>query len=101
MKDKIIGIIIQSLNSLNEEWNNPSLEHIDVNTRIYGSGGNVDSLGLVTLITDLEERLTSDFLRDIVLADEKAMSQQNSPFRSVESLSNYIEHLIQSETRNV
>ena len=101
MKEKIIGIIIQSLENLNEEWNNPDLEHIDVGTRIYGSGGNVDSLGLVTLITDLEERLESEFLREIVLADEKAMSQQNSPFRSVESLSNYIEHLIQSETRNV
>jgi len=47
------------------------------------------------LITDLEERISDEFDKDITLADEKAMSQRNSPFRSVESLTNYISKLLE------
>ncbi|MBD3843955.1 MAG: hypothetical protein IE909_19185, partial [Campylobacterales bacterium] len=46
-------------------------------------------------ITDLEERISDEFEKDIVLADEKAMSQKASPFRNVETLTNYIQKLLE------
>ena len=36
-----------------------------------------------------------EFEKDIVLADEKAMSIRTSPFRNVESLTSYIESLLE------
>lgn len=101
MGKKIIELISQSLRTLNEEWQNPKLESVGEKTTIYGSEGSIDSLGLVMLIADLEDRLLAEYGKEIVLADEKAMSQRNSPFRTVESLGLYIEQLVGEDARIV
>jgi acyl carrier protein len=59
-------------------------------TRLIGSGAVLDSMGLVTLILEVEQRLEADHGLTVVLADERAMSQKNSPFRSVQSLTDYV-----------
>lgn len=96
MKDTIEKIIISTLIELNEELDNKELENPTKSTRLYGARGTLDSLALVALITDLEESISEQFDVSIVLADEKAMSQKTSPFRSVESLSSYIEKLLET-----
>ncbi len=95
MQQKIEKIIIEALVELNEELENEQLNNPTSDTRIYGSNAALDSLALVSLITDLEERISDEFDQDIILADEKAMSQRTSPFRNVESLTNYIANLIE------
>ena len=55
----------------------------------------MDSLALVSFIADLEDKISDEFEKDIILADEKAMSQRTSPFRSVETLTNYIQKLLE------
>jgi ssRNA-specific RNase YbeY (16S rRNA maturation enzyme) len=57
-------------------------------------------MGLVTLITDLEESIEEKFGVSLVLADDRAMSQKRSPFRSVSSLTQYISSLMQEERQN-
>jgi acyl carrier protein len=95
MQQKIEKIIVEALEELNEELENESLNEITKETKLYGGNSALDSLALVSLITDLEERISDEFDKDIVLADEKAMSQRTSPFRNVESLTNYISNLIE------
>ncbi len=95
MQLKIENLVIESLKELNEELENEALESPTKETKLYGIDGVLDSLALVTLITDLEEKISDEFDKDITLADEKAMSQRNSPFRSVESLTNYISKLLE------
>ena len=97
MQQKIEKIIVEALGELNEESENLNLNDISKETKLYGGNGALDSLALVSLITDLEEIISDEFDKDIVLADEKAMSQRTSPFRSVESLSNYIQKLIEEK----
>lgn len=63
-------------------------------TRLLGHSAIVDSLGLVTLIVDLEQRLETDFGASLSLANERAMSQAKSPFRSVVSLTDYVCELL-------
>lgn len=94
MQDNIEKIIIEALEELNEELENDSLNSPQKDTKLYGGSGALDSLALVSLITDLEERVSDEFDKDIVLADEKAMSQRTSPFRTVTSLTEYIEKLL-------
>jgi acyl carrier protein len=94
MNKKIERIIIETLIELNEELENPSLENITSQTKIFGANGALDSLALVSFITDMEEKISDEFDKEIVLADEKAMSAKTSPFRSVESLTAYIENLL-------
>ena len=95
MKEKIMEIIIETLKNLNEELENDKLGNPTEKTELYSKNGTLDSLALVTLITDLEERISEEFNKNITLADERAMSLKNSPFRDVESLANYILKLLE------
>lgn len=67
---------------------------IGLNTRLVGRGAVLDSLGLVTLIVDLEQRIEDEFGASLTLANERAMSQVNSPFRSVGSLAEHVHGLL-------
>ena len=95
MKEKIQNIIIQALKNLADELENPQLQNPDLQTKIYGSEGNLDSLALVSFITDIEEMVDNEFNTNITLADEKAMSSRNSPFKDVSTLTQYICNLIE------
>jgi hypothetical protein len=64
------------------------------NPRIFGPGAPLDSLGLVNFLADLEYRLAEEFGRELVLASDRAMSRSQSPFRDVETLTNYILELL-------
>ncbi len=94
MRDKIEKVILDALVEINEELENEELNTLTRETKIYGRSGALDSLALVSFITDLEERISDEFRKDIVLADEKAMSQRTSPFRTVETLTIYTEKLL-------
>jgi hypothetical protein len=64
------------------------------NSRIFGGSAPLDSLGLVNFLADLESRIMEEFGREIVLASDRAMSRQNSPFRDVPSLTEYVVELL-------
>ncbi len=61
---------------------------------IFGPEGQLDSLGLVSFLADLEYRLGEEFGGEHLLASEQAMSRSRSPFRDVESLTAYIAELL-------
>jgi acyl carrier protein len=60
-------------------------------THLLGGQSSLDSIGLVTLIADLEGDIQREFGKTVILADEKAMSLTLSPFRKVSTLVEYIE----------
>ncbi|EDP75575.1 hypothetical protein [Hydrogenivirga sp. 128-5-R1-1] len=97
MRKQLITIIIESLKELNEDLEKKELKNPTSETKLYGAGGVLDSLALVTLITDLEEKVSEEFGKSITLADERAMSQRRSPFRDVKSLAEYIETLLKED----
>lgn len=97
MEEKIQNIIMQALKNLADELENPELENPNVQTKIYGNEGNLDSLALVSFITDVEEMIDLEFNTTITLADEKAMSSRNSPFKDVETLTQYIQNLLEEK----
>jgi len=94
MDEKIEKIVIDTLIEFNEELQSDLLKNPTKKTKLYGV--TLDSLALVSFITDLEENISEEFDAEIVLADEKAMSTTTSPFRDVKSLSAYIKSLLES-----
>jgi acyl carrier protein len=75
----------------------PEPTQLGDDTRLIGRKGLLDSMGLVTLIVDVEQRLEEEYDLVVVLADERAMSQKHSPFRSVGSLADYICQLVEKD----
>jgi hypothetical protein len=52
-------------------------------------------MGIVFLVSELEDLISDEFDAHVTLADEKAMSQVTSPFRNVETLGAYIQKLVE------
>ena len=96
MQEKIEKIIIDTLKELNEELENEAFLNPNSKTKLYGGNGAMDSLALVSFIADLEDKISDEFEKDIILADEKAMSSKTSPFRNIESLTSYIKSLLEN-----
>lgn len=67
-----------------------ALDTVTEDTFLIGQSAVLDSMGLVTAILEIEQRLADEHEIIVVLADERAMSQKNSPFRSVRSLTDYV-----------
>lgn len=91
-RSEIAQMIITSLQEVLAMDNNGSsnLQIFSPATRLLGREAVLDSMGLVNLIVEVEQRLEDIYDLTVVLADERAMSQKNSPFRSVETLADYI-----------
>jgi acyl carrier protein len=63
-------------------------------TRLLGSGAVLDSMGLVNVIVEVEQSLSEQFGVSCILADERAMSRERSPFRDIGSLAEYVMELV-------
>ena len=63
-------------------------------TRLLGSQSVLDSMHLVSLIVTIELEVEDAFGVALTLADERALSMKESPFRSIQSLADYIGILI-------
>jgi acyl carrier protein len=68
-------------------------------TRLLGSQSVLDSMHLVSLIIAVEQEVEDMFGVAPTLADERALSMNESPFRSIQSLTDYIGILI-ADARN-
>lgn len=84
-------IVVKRLALLGAELGRPELGQATDETHLLGGQSSIDSIGLVTLIADLEGDIQREFGKSVTLADEKAMSRTLSPFRKVGTLIQYIE----------
>ena len=67
---------------------------LDAETRLFGRAGLLDSLGLVTLVVAVEQAIADEYGVSVSLADDRALSQRNSPYRTVGSLAEYAAGLL-------
>lgn len=90
-------MLYQVIDSVNQEL--PEEMHLEKSpeTVLFGSGGKLDSLGLVNLVVAAEQSVADTFGAPVSISDERAMSQKNSPFRTVDTLAEYIALLIGEE----
>lgn len=89
-----VDVILSALQDLMEANAEGEVPVLNENTRLIGRSAVLDSMGLVTLIVEVEQRLEADHDIVVVLADDRAMSQTRSPFLSVGSLADYVAQLV-------
>ena len=88
MHQEIVALIIETAKELGED-ELPSAQNLQEDTLLFGDGGILDSMSLVTLVIALEQAIEDKFERPVALADEKALSRSKSPYRSVATLAEY------------
>ena len=94
MQNKIIDLIFDTIDKFNNEYSDEIQLEKSSHTALLGQGSKLDSLGLINLIVAVEQNVEDKFDITITLADERAMSQEISPFRTVGSLADYIEMIL-------
>lgn len=95
-----MGVILSSIREYNQQVPTDRRIPETPDVTLFGSEGHVDSLGLVNLILIVEENLESEYHVSVTLADDRAMSQDKNPFRSVHSLAEYISKLLNESKRD-
>lgn len=95
-RTQILALILNRLRVLGEELQKPTLVQATEQTRLFGDQADLDSMGLVTLIADLEYDVQTQWGKSVTLVDEKAMSRLTSPFRRVDYLADYLVELLNS-----
>jgi acyl carrier protein len=63
-------------------------------TRLFGGASLLDSTALVSLLVEVEQQVNDACGTAIVIADDRAMSQKRSPFRTIGSLAEYVSMLL-------
>jgi len=97
----ILEIVISSLKEIvsNQDHEFP-VGDLNEATRLFGPSSVLDSLTLVSLIVDVEQKLAEEYGINVAIADERAMSQDKSPFRTIGTLAGYIQLLLEEKSQN-
>lgn len=95
MRADVVSLIADALRDLDGHTRVPPPEVLSPETPLFGRDGLLDSLGLVTLIVSVEQAIEDRFGVRVSLADDRAMSQARSPFRTVGALADYAVRLIE------
>ena len=93
---QVLDLVLEAVREIGVDQDNEALTNATGDTRLFGE--NLDSMGIVFLVTDLESMITDELGVDLTLADERAMSQKTSPFRSVKTLAAYAQALVDQES---
>lgn len=98
MKERVIAIIVDAINIINDNLDNPLPINLLDECPIYGGQDGIDSISLVSLISIVEDSLENQLAMSVILANEKSMSMKNSPFLTVGKLADYICTLTNKES---
>lgn len=96
----IIDLIFKAVEELNQQLPKKQQLTKSAHSILFGRNGKLDSLGLVNLIVALEQNIEDELELSITLADERAMSQKHSPFRTVGSLADYTAMILEEKTND-
>jgi acyl carrier protein len=83
-------IVLESLKEVFAQIGAAPPDSIGEETVLVGTDAVLDSLGVVQLIVEVEQRVESQHGVSVTLANDKAMSARNSPFRTVGVLADHV-----------
>ena len=92
-KNKVMELVVETLAEVLEDmgdFDSSKKPTLSGSSRLIGSHSLLSSIELVSLIVGIEQKLADEHEIFITVADERAMSFERSPFRTVESLTDYV-----------
>jgi len=93
-QERILQAIYAAVDEVNEQLPRGAALEKSPDTILFGKSGKLDSLALVGLIVAVEQNIQEEFGAAVTLADERALSQKNSPFKTIATLTDYVSLLL-------
>lgn len=84
-------LVIESIKAVNEELEIEELQQVNENTPLFEL---LDSMAVLDLVLEIEERLQKKFGRYIQIADERTMDAVSTPFKNLTTLIKHVEEKI-------
>lgn len=94
MEQRLLELVIRCVQEVASLGRTKLLSPLGPETILFGADGLLDSMGLVNLVILVEQYVADEHGASITLADRRALSLSNSPFRTVRSLASYAEALL-------
>jgi acyl carrier protein len=85
-----LEIVSEVVSEVGKEAGYDGLSNVDRDTELLGGSSEIDSLTVVQIVAELERVAEERFGKAVVLADDRAMSRRNSPFRTVGTLADLL-----------
>lgn len=85
-RDTVVAILHDAIEATNQQL--PAAQRLQPSPALalVGPGSSVDSLTLISLVVETEERLQASFGTEILLGDMIGLPQEENPFRSLDAL---------------
>lgn len=83
-------IVLRAVRAVFEQTGEPLPTALTGESVLVGPDAIIDSLGVVSLIVEVEQIVEAEHSVSIILANDKAMSAKNSPFRTVGVLAAHV-----------
>ena len=96
---RVREVVYAAIDELNLQLNPERRLSRSPATALFGEEGALDSLGLVNLIAEVEERVEEAFGQVVNLADGELMSGADDPFRDVAALVEHVAGQLRLERR--
>ncbi len=93
-QERIVRAVYRAVDELNKQL--PKGVHVEksLDAELYGKTGKLESIDVVNFIMEVEDQIREEFGVSVTIADDRAMSQQNSPFLTLGTLSEYLAQLL-------
>ena len=89
-RDELVNKMVEMLNTALADQGEGGSMTAGPGSLLVGPEAVVTSMALVSFITDVESALFESFGLELSLVSEQALSRKNSPFRTIETLADYI-----------
>jgi acyl carrier protein len=94
MNSDALQIVKSVVEGLSHELGYDVLHRVTADTPLFGGADSIDSLSLVRIVAEVERAAEEKMGKRVLLADERAMSRRNSPFRTVGTLAELLNERI-------
>ncbi len=91
----VLAALYGAMDELNESLPDGARLEKDLDAVLFGKSDSIDSMDFVKLLIIFEEKVGDDADATISVMDDRALSQDNSPFRTVRSLVDYTTKLLE------
>lgn len=95
MSEDLVGVIVGALQEQSDGRGIKIAAELGRETTLFGRDGVLDSMGLVALVVAVEQAIEDEYGVSVSLADERALSERKSPFRTIGTLAEYARRLIE------
>ena len=89
-KNVIIDIIFSSIREVNEQQPNENRLKLDKKEFLVSDKSNIDSLGLITLLVNIEDKINKSYNLKLNLLEEKFISDKETPFETIDELAEWL-----------